>query len=163
MRAVIACFISLLILGCATPYAPKSFPGGYSEVQLDKNVFRVTFEGNGYTSRSDTEEMALLRSAEVTLQNGFAYFVIAEGSASSRQTLIALPAQSTTTGTATQSGNTAYLRSTTTTTGGTPLLAHFPTVIHTIVCYAARPDTAALVFDAAFVVQSLKPRFTKGR
>ena len=159
MRCLALLVVASLILGCATPYAPNSLPGGYSEVQLDKNVFRVTFEGNGYTSQANTEEMALLRSAEVALQNGFTHFQLAGSSSSARQALLPMPSQSTTTGTVSSVGNTAYLRSTTTTTGGTPLLARFPTVVHTVVCYDGRPNTDALVFDAQLVLNSLGPKF----
>ena len=45
--------------------------GGFTESQLDTNVFRVTFKGNGYTSPDRAEDMALLRSAELALQHGF--------------------------------------------------------------------------------------------
>src|SRR5882724_2256033 len=69
----------LSLAGCATTYQPQSFSGGFSETQLDKNVFRVSFKGNGYTQAERAEEMALLRSAELTLKNGFKYFVIIDG------------------------------------------------------------------------------------
>jgi hypothetical protein len=158
MRFPSALFAVAFLASCATPYAPKSLPGGYSEIQLDRNVFRVTFEGNGYTSRSNVEEMALLRSAEVALQNGFTHFVIAGGSSDSKHALLPMPGQSITTGSVAPAGNTAYFRSTTTTTGGAPLLVSFPTVVQTVVCFVGRPSVDALVYDATFLVSSLKPK-----
>ena len=67
MRTIAAASASLVLVACATAYQPQSFSGGFSETQLDKNVFRVSFKGNGYTNAERAEEMALLRSAELAL------------------------------------------------------------------------------------------------
>jgi hypothetical protein len=50
--------------------------GGYSEVRLAENRFQVTFEGNSLTSRERVESYMLYRAAELTLQQGFDWFVI---------------------------------------------------------------------------------------
>ncbi|MGH8355486.1 MAG: CC0125/CC1285 family lipoprotein [Pseudomonas sp.] len=65
------CFVAFLS-ACTTPYQRDGFAGGYSEIQLDENIWRVTFEGNGYTTALRVEELALLRSAELTLEKGAA-------------------------------------------------------------------------------------------
>jgi hypothetical protein len=44
----------------------------------------VTFSGNGYSSPDRVREMALLRSAEVTLQHGCRYFVVTNSADVSR-------------------------------------------------------------------------------
>ena len=54
----------LALTGCMTAYQPDGLTGGYSEVQLSENVWRVSFKGNGYTSRERAVDMALLRSAD---------------------------------------------------------------------------------------------------
>src|SRR5258708_35613196 len=41
----------LSVLSCATGYHAHGLSGGFSETQLDENVFQVSFKGNGYTSR----------------------------------------------------------------------------------------------------------------
>ncbi len=69
----------LVLAGCTspTPYAPRE-PGGYTgytDQRLDENRYRVTFTGNSVTRRETVEDYLLLRSAEVTLQSGFRYFV----------------------------------------------------------------------------------------
>ncbi len=56
----------------------QGFIGGFSEVQLDPQTFRVTFKGNEYTSRERVTDFVLLRSAELALAHGFAYFIITE-------------------------------------------------------------------------------------
>jgi hypothetical protein len=69
----------LMLAACAapTPYAPQQ-PGGYTgytDQRLDHNRYRITFTGNSVTRRETVEDYLLLRSAEVTLQSGFRYFV----------------------------------------------------------------------------------------
>jgi hypothetical protein len=65
-----------LLTGCATTYKPQQgFSAGYSDTRLDINVFRVAFRSNAYTSAERAEDLALLRSAEITLQNGFTHFM----------------------------------------------------------------------------------------
>lgn len=65
-----------------TPYQPSSAsrPHGYAETQLDVNRVRVSFAGNGETSRETVETYLLYRAAELTLQRGFDYFVVADHS-----------------------------------------------------------------------------------
>ncbi len=69
--------------GCAghpmsTPYQPDkgSFRGGYKDIQLSENMYKVSFKGNAYLSQSTTKDYTLLRSAEVCLENGFDYFSV---------------------------------------------------------------------------------------
>ena len=53
----------MYLTGCATPYQPMSFGGGFAETQLDENVFRVEVRGNGFTGRERVQDFALLRGA----------------------------------------------------------------------------------------------------
>ncbi len=73
---ITACFLGMLFQGCATSYQSVGFAGGYSETRLDKNVFKVSFAGNGYTGRERATDFAFLRSAELALQHGYKYFVV---------------------------------------------------------------------------------------
>ncbi|MEL7487950.1 MAG: hypothetical protein AAGJ87_12120 [Pseudomonadota bacterium] len=68
-----------LVAGCATvtPYGPAGKSGqGYADQKLESDKFRVTFEGNSSTDRATIENYVLFRSAEITLENGFDYFVV---------------------------------------------------------------------------------------
>lgn len=74
---------SLLAAGCttATPYQPigtQGARGGFAEVRLAPNRYRVTFAGNTMTSRQRVETYLLYRAAELTLQQGSACFTIAD-------------------------------------------------------------------------------------
>lgn len=68
-----------------TPYQPASRTHyGYSETQTDANRVRVSFAGNADTSRETVELYLLYRSAEITLQRGYDYFVVADHSVDAR-------------------------------------------------------------------------------
>lgn len=70
--------------GCttATPYQPLARPGssagGYSDQQIEANRFRVTFSGNAMTSRETVETYLLYRAAQLTVDRGFDWFVMAD-------------------------------------------------------------------------------------
>ncbi|MBI1239424.1 MAG: hypothetical protein GC199_08795 [Alphaproteobacteria bacterium] len=72
--------LALGLAGCAspTPYVPASKPGtpGYGERQIDTNRFRVTFTGNSATPRQTVETFLLLRAADLTLAQGFDFFLL---------------------------------------------------------------------------------------
>jgi hypothetical protein len=131
--------LALLMVSCATSYKPNGLTGGFSSTQLDVNVFQVSFRGNGYTKRERANDFALLRSAEVALENGYEFFVIVEGQRYSETAAYTAPSTSTTQlnantfGTVTGSGNVAnysantYGTATTTTYGGQTYLISRPT------------------------------------
>jgi len=124
-------FLLFALCGCAATYHADTLNGGYRETRLDTNVFRITYQGDIRQKQADTDEMALLRSAEVAQQNGFAYFTssgpAATGSAASLATnVVSTPASTV-----------------------------------TIACYATRPDTPGLVYEAAQVIATLGPKYGK--
>jgi len=52
--------------------------GGYSNTRIDTNTVLVSFKGNGYTGHEKVEPYLLRRCAEVTLADGYDYFVIVD-------------------------------------------------------------------------------------
>jgi len=70
--------VTLLMIGCATGYQKKGISGGYSDAQIDENSYRVTFTGNGYSSKEQVENMLLYRSAELTNEKGYDWFSVNE-------------------------------------------------------------------------------------
>ena len=158
MRKIYLSTLVLVLCGCATTYQPKGFSGGFSETQLDTNVFRVAFNGNGYTGREKAEDYALLRSAELALQNGFTHFAILDSRAGTNYSTFRTPTQSTTTGTASVYGNTAYGSATTTTTGGQSFLVQKPSSTNTIFCFKGKPE-GVFTYDAAFLQRSLSQKY----
>lgn len=83
LRKIIAAAALAVLAACATatPYQPAGWDGtqyGYSERPLEQNRYRVNFSGNSLTDRETVENYLLYRSAELTLQNGYDYFVVAD-------------------------------------------------------------------------------------
>jgi hypothetical protein len=65
--------------GCATPYqrlTAFTATGGYTDQDLGKDVVRVEFGANGYTSRETAQAFWLWRCMEVTMEKGFDGFEI---------------------------------------------------------------------------------------
>ncbi len=88
---VVLCFCIGLFVGCATTYQAKGFSGGYSDVQLDKNTIKVSFKGNGHTSKDTVDTYLLYRCAETTVQHGYDYFVIVGNDSEVKQGTVVIP------------------------------------------------------------------------
>lgn len=159
MRLLTTVSLALVLTACATTYQPQGFSGGFSETQLDTNVFRVSFRGNGYTHSERAEELALLRSAEITLKYGFTHFIIIDGQSRVTQSTHTTPLHATTTGSASVYGNTAYGSSTTSFTGGETYHITKPSTTNTIVCFKGKPDVGGLVYNTQFVFNSLGEKY----
>ena len=73
-----------LVAACttATPYQPniagQKVSGGFSEMRVEENRYRVTFSGNSLTSRQTVEGYLLYRAAELTVEQGFDWFAIVD-------------------------------------------------------------------------------------
>lgn len=86
MKKLILTLPILLLTSCAflgwvpTPYQEENRSGGYSSMKLNKEVFRVKFQGNGYTRENVVHKYFLRRCAEITEQEGYQYFAFAEKS-----------------------------------------------------------------------------------
>jgi len=82
IAAVLALAAGLAACATATPYQPnlpgQQTSGGYSEMRLEQNRFRVNFAGNSLTSRETVEGYLLFRAAELTVQNGYDWFSIVD-------------------------------------------------------------------------------------
>ena len=65
------------LTSCATIYQHEGFfNNGYSDLRAGQDIFVVTFRANEHTSPNKVKKYALRRAAEVTLKNGYRYFVI---------------------------------------------------------------------------------------
>ncbi|URW76315.1 hypothetical protein M9980_03580 [Sphingomonas donggukensis] len=73
-----------LLAACVgpTPYRPATGQGfnrtGFTDQQIERDRYRVTFAGNSYTDRETVERYLLFRAAELTLSQGADYFVLAD-------------------------------------------------------------------------------------
>lgn len=70
--------VGLAACATTTPYQPLKDGQGYAEQKIESNRYKVTFSGNSSTSKQTVENYLLFRAAEVTLANGYDYFVVAD-------------------------------------------------------------------------------------
>lgn len=154
MRAILISFIIFLALslvsGCATPYKKSGFKGGYKDIQLDDNLFNVSFRGNGYTSAQKTKTYFLYRCAELTLEKGYRYFVIESTSADVMRGVIVMPGtySATTIGSTTRG---TYMP-------GQAIPYSKPTIEGTIRLFKEeKPENLPNAYDAAKLIQYLGP------
>ncbi|MCB1116059.1 MAG: hypothetical protein KDK71_06275 [Chlamydiia bacterium] len=70
----------LLFVGCAktATYKPRTAIVGYTDKHTYMNKFQVSFRGGKYTPMNQVWEWAYKRAAEVTIDNGYRYFVVFE-------------------------------------------------------------------------------------
>lgn len=88
MMLMLAGAVLLAACATATPYGPASQGGGYgfSEQRIENNRFRITFRGNSSTARETVENSLLFRASELTVQQGFDYFIVVENDTETRST-----------------------------------------------------------------------------
>ena len=80
--------LSVFLASCSTGYRPLNDSGGYWDERIEptSNKFNVGYDGNKWHSdpvnrKARVIDLALLRSAEVALENGFKYFIISDSKA----------------------------------------------------------------------------------
>ncbi|MBI1684701.1 CC0125/CC1285 family lipoprotein [Caulobacter hibisci] len=80
--AIAAVAAALSACATATPYQPavpgQKASGGFSELRLEGDRYRVTFAGNSLTGRETVERYLLYRAAELTTQQGYDWFETAD-------------------------------------------------------------------------------------
>jgi hypothetical protein len=85
---VSAVYLIVLLSGCANSYGSI---GEASAIQLAPGTYRVLFSPTGYISWDLAYRAALLRCAELTIENGYRYFAVEAIDNYSSATSFALP------------------------------------------------------------------------
>jgi hypothetical protein len=65
-----------VLVSCSTPYQQQGITGGSDVKELRSDVYRVSFQGNGYTSRESVQVYWLYRAAQLAVEKGFAGFEV---------------------------------------------------------------------------------------
>ena len=80
IRIGVIAMAAVTLAACARPtaYKPAETPGGlgYSESEIGADQYRISFAGNGLTTRQIVDRYLLLRAAELTRDQGFDYFIV---------------------------------------------------------------------------------------
>jgi len=115
-------FIACILLGaCSVHYGPRvpGFVPGYVDSRLGENTYQIKIGEAWPRDWPDLEKFAMYRASEITQERGLRYFVVTHASTQTTSYAINTPTTTNTTGTANVYGNTAYINTTSTTTGGT--------------------------------------------
>ena len=82
IRTLTIAAAGLALTACATqaPYqqAQSSTASGYADQAIEKDRFKVSFRGNSSTPKDQVETYLLYRAAELTLEQGFDYFLVVD-------------------------------------------------------------------------------------
>ena len=151
-RLVVCLAIISLASACATRYQPRGATGGFTETRLSPEAYRVSFNGNRKTSMSRATDFTLLRCAELTLQNEFTHFVIIEENQwTNDEIIVALdPFRQRQDSDEIEPGATGPRVHTT----------QSPRSTKTIYMLNTTDGIDAEVFDATFIVNSLKTKYS---
>ena len=88
---------ALAVTGCATGYQTDGFTGGQMPKWRSMNVLEIEASGNGYTSNSELEKMALLRAAETAIEANYRYFIEIGSEDTGGSSTVNMPSTATTT------------------------------------------------------------------
>lgn len=117
IRASLLISSLLPVSACATGYHAAGIGGGYSDLRLSDDTFKVEFQGNGYASADIVQSYFLRRCAELAQENGFEYFqLVSEDDTSATEDVQIGREKSETTGSINDSYNGARTFSAITTT-----------------------------------------------
>ena len=139
--------------GCSTTYQKSGFSGGFSETQIQPDVFTVRFKGNGYTGAERASDFCLLRCAELAIEHGYKNFAVVDSS-SHYKTTVSSNGPTTTTGTLQTYGNTTH--GTFNTHGGGTTTWNKPRSTRTIRLLKRNEKGS---FDANFIRNSIRTKY----
>lgn len=80
-RLAFALTVSMSVLsGCTsvTPYQSQGKGGGYTDLPMSEGRYQISVRGNSNTDKERVYNIALVRAAELTLQDGKSHFIILE-------------------------------------------------------------------------------------
>lgn len=163
----------VFLMGCATGYHSVGYTGGYSDMKVQDDIFKVSFSGNAYTNGARAADLALLRAAEVSRGNGYKYFVIMGEDSDVTTASYTTPVTAQTTGSSfgtintygygygnssgtyhgTYSGTTQY-------SGGQTYHFNKPSTSLMIKCFKEKPENiSGMVYDAEQIEANLKKAY----
>lgn len=102
MRNLVWLALILSLVGCAigSSYhdSDNMWKLGYSDIQLNETVYRVSYAGYGIP-QSECDDFAIMRASEIAREKGYKYFRILAEKQSSQSQSVYLPGSTYTTGT----------------------------------------------------------------
>ena len=140
---------TILLAGCATPYQQSGLLGGFREIRLSENSFRVTFYGNAHTSSDKASNYCLLRCAELCLESGYKYFVLISENTHTENSTHTSPTYARTTHIGNYSFTNVY--------GGQTYNNSVPTSTNEILCLKEKPEGYS--YNASYIKDSFMEEY----
>ncbi len=168
MKKLILFTFIIINLSGYSQYRKLGITGGYDDTKLNENTFNVSFQGNGFTTQNKCIEFTLLRCAEVTLENDYAFFIVIDNNDYIKYSTYTTPQHTTTSfnanvfnynfsnklGTSNINGNiNSY------TYGGNTYAISKPSCNNTIMCFTDKPNYNTLIYDASEIYVSLSKKY----
>lgn len=82
----------IIVAACSTPYQSYGFTGGVGSQQLNKLLYKIDAQGNGYTSRGRIKDYTMLKASEICREKGFSSFDIVTGQNHTSRSYASTPA-----------------------------------------------------------------------
>jgi hypothetical protein len=76
LKTIIFMLGNLFLAACSTGYHEENMFGGFSDSHIGENTAVVRFDGNSETSYRQARNYALNRAAQITLDDGYDYFIV---------------------------------------------------------------------------------------
>lgn len=149
----------ILLSACATSYQSNGLTGGFEDTELSPGYYRITFRGNGVTSREKVNEFALLRASDLMLSRGCKSFQVLNGKDTVNTSYVDFPRTTSTNANVYAYGNYATANATTTTYGGGLQSVHRAKTTLDARCINAEADPSQNIFDTNFINQKLKQKY----
>lgn len=119
MRTLVLLFFLSVLSACSVHYGPRvpGFVPGYVDNRLGENTYQIKIGEAWPKDWPDLEKFAMYRASKITQERGLRYFVATSASTQISNYTINTPTTTHTSGTANVIGNTAYINTTSRTTG----------------------------------------------
>lgn len=154
--------IVIFLVGCSSGYKPNGFTGGFSESRLDETVYRVSYQGNAYTSLEKASDFAMMRAAELTVRAGYDWFAVMDSSNQTSQTTYTTPKYYQTQGSAYVSGNNININTTTREYGGQQYVITKPGQSIIVKMFEDKPQNI-FTFDPIYVYGQMYDKWNVGK
>ncbi len=160
---ILLLFITLFVcVACQTGYKKyDEFGGGYKETFYAPDRAMVYYFGNSSTKQEDVGDYALLRSAELAVENNYKYFIVVENKDLTKISTYTSPGGVETKETKTKKGDTTENKTEVRYIPPTTKTNVLPAVTLEVQFYKEKPELPnnTFTYDAVFLYNSLRKKY----
>lgn len=159
MKKIAFIILVSILSACSTKYQTSGFTGGFNETELAPGYYRITFRGNGVTSRERVSDFALLRASELMIQAQCNNFQVLNPKDTVSTSYYSTPQTTTTNVSAYQYGNYINGNATSVSSGGGFEAVNRARSTIEVRCVNQEADPSINIFDSNFINQKLKQKY----